>query len=57
MQVKMVWPPQKLLVDLSATLIRNKSTRVIEIFGRKYCEGLLESTLRSLDNDMFDSLG
>ncbi len=51
------WPKEELLEILGATFVERESTRVVEIAGRKYCEGLLESTIRSLDDDVFESLG
>ena len=51
------WPPEELLGALGATIIDSGSARVVEIAGRKFCEGLLESTIRSLDDDVFESLG
>lgn len=51
------WPPEELLEALGAKFIYEGSARVVEISGRKYCEGLLESTIRSLDDDVFESLG
>lgn len=51
------WPPEELLLELGAKFLQNDAARVVEISGRKFCEGLLESTIRSLDDDMFESLG
>ena len=31
--------------------------RVVQINGRRFCEGLLEQTLRSLDDDRFEANG
>ncbi len=50
------WPEEALLETLGARFIKRDSVRVIEIAGRKFCEGLLESTIRSLD-DVFESQG
>ena len=51
------WPEEELLEILGAKFVERCSIRVVEISGRKYCEGLLESTIRSLDDDVFESLG
>ena len=51
------WPPEELLETLGAKFVLGGSARVVEIGGRKFCEGLLESTIRSLDDDVFESLG
>ena len=51
------WPEEGLLEALGATIIDSGCARVVEIAGRKFSEGLLESTIRSLDDDIFESLG
>lgn len=51
------WPPDKLLKDLGAVYLQDDFTRVVELSGRTYCEGLLESIIRSVDDDVFESLG
>ena len=51
------WPEEELLEALGATFVNRDSIRVVDIAGRKYCEGLLESTIRSIDDDVFESLG
>ncbi len=51
------WPSNELLKSLGATFISEDSTRVVEIAGRRYCEGMLEATLRSLDDDVFEASG
>ena len=51
------WPEEELLVALGATFVHGGSARVVEISGRKFSEGLLELTIRSLDDDVFESLG
>ncbi len=50
-------PPDEIFKALGATFTRAGSTRADEIAGKKYCEGLLEATIRSLDDDVFESLG
>lgn len=50
------WPPEELLKDLGADFNHNGFTRVVEFSGRKYCGAVLNSTIRSLDDDMFESL-
>jgi hypothetical protein len=51
------WPEEALLETLGARFINRDSARVVEIGGRKFCEGLLESTIRSFDDDVFESQG
>ena len=57
LSVEKGWPAEELLETLGATFVNRDFTRVVEIAGRKYCEGLLESTIRSIDDDVFESLG
>ncbi len=51
------WPPEELLRALGAKFICEDPSRVVEISGRKFCEGLLDSTIRSLDDDLFENSG
>jgi hypothetical protein len=51
------WPSDEVLRACGANFLSEGSTRVVEIGNRKFCEGLMESTLRSLDDDIFEALG
>ena len=51
------WPAEDFLETLGATFINRGSARVVKISGMRFCEGLLESTIRSLDDDLFESQG
>ena len=51
------WPSEGLLTAIGAKYIDNGATRVVEIDGRKFCEGILEETIRSLDDDEFEAQG
>ncbi len=51
------WPSEELLKALGANFISDGDARVVELSGRKFCEGLLEATIRTLDDDIFESLG
>lgn len=51
------WPSEELLLALGARYKRNDGIRVVEIDGRTYCEGMLENTLRTLDDDLFEARG
>lgn len=51
------WPEEELLEALGGKFITRDASRVVEIAGRKYSEGLLEETLRSLDDDVFEAQG
>lgn len=51
------WPSDKLLLDLGATFLSNDQSRVVEIAGRKFCEGLLEATINEINDDLFEQGG
>ena len=51
------WPSEALLKALGARYLDSGATRVVEIGGRTFCEGLLEENLRSLDDDRFEAQG
>jgi len=51
------WPSDEFLKALGATFICDSPSRVVEISGRKFCEGLMDATIRSLDDDVFEILG
>ena len=51
------WPSDEFLKTVGAIFICDGPTRVVEISGRKFCEGLLDATIRSLDDDIFEALG
>ena len=51
------WPPEELLLGLGAKFVGDDPTRVVEIAGRKFCEGLLEGTILTLHDDRFENLG
>ncbi|MCP4492690.1 MAG: hypothetical protein GY820_36085 [Gammaproteobacteria bacterium] len=51
------WPPDELLLALGATFVSESDIRVVDICGRRFCEGMLEATLRSLDDDIFEARG
>jgi len=51
------WPSDEVLRSCGANILLEGSTRVVEIGNRRFCEGLMESTLRSLDDDIFEALG
>ena len=56
-RAEMGWPPDELLEALGASALTSDGTRVVEIGGRRFAEGLLEETLRSLDDDLFEASG
>lgn len=51
------WPPEETLTALGGYFHATGDIRVVEIAGRRFSEGLLESVLRTLDDDNFESDG
>lgn len=51
------WPSDDILQSCGANILVEGATRIVEIGDRKFCEGLMESTIRALDDDMFEALG
>jgi hypothetical protein len=51
------WPSDNLLLSLGASFIRVQTPRVVKIGERQFCEGLLEETIRSIDDDIFENRG
>ena len=51
------WPSDELLVAVGAKFITENPSRVVEINGRKFSEGLLESFLNEIEDNAFEQLG
>jgi len=51
------WPSEQLLEAVGARCLESGAARVVEIGGRTFCEGLLEETIRSLDDDRLEVQG
>ena len=51
------WPSDDVLKSCEGKFLSEAPARVVEIGNRRFCEGLLESTIRTLDDDMFEALG
>ena len=51
------WPSDEVLKSCGANILAKGPTRIVEIGDRKFCEGLMESTIRALDDDIFEALG
>jgi len=51
------WPSEELLLELGAKFLLNDQTRVVEIAGRKFCEGMLEATINEINDDLFEEFG
>ena len=51
------WPSDELLFEVGAKILLNDQSRVVEIAGRKFCEGMLEATLNVINDDLFEEFG
>jgi len=51
------WPSDELLLEVGAKFLLNDQPRVVEIAGRKFCEGMLEATLNEINDDLFEECG
>lgn len=51
------WPSDEVLWACGARFLSEAPTRVVEIGNRRFCEGLMESTIRTLDDDRFEAIG
>jgi hypothetical protein len=51
------WPSEELLRSLGADVLHDGQPRVVEIGGRKFCEGMLESRLNEIVGDVFEARG
>ncbi len=51
------WPSEDVLRSCGAGILDEGGARVVKIGDRTFCEGLLESTIRELDDDMFEAHG
>lgn len=51
------WPSDEVLTSCGAKILSEETPRIVEIGNRRFCEGLMESTFRALDDDIFEALG
>ena len=51
------WPSEELLIKVGAKFLLNDQTRVVEIAGKKFCEGMLGATINEINDDLFEELG
>ena len=51
------WPSDEVLRSCGANLLVDGLTRVVEIGGRKFCEGLMESTIGTIVDDAAEANG
>lgn len=49
------WPSEALLIELGAEFIQKENIRVVEIEGRKFSEGMLESLICEIIDDQFEA--
>jgi hypothetical protein len=48
------WPSEELLIKVGVKFLLNDQTRVVEISGRKFCEGMLAATINEINDDLFE---
>ena len=51
------WPSEQVLLAVGAKVINQGATRIVQLGNRQFCEGMLEETIRSLDDDRFEADG
>ncbi len=51
------WPSEELLIQLGGKHIRKDNGRVVEINGRKFSEGMLQSLIDEICDDTFEACG
>jgi len=51
------WPSRELLIALGAIFLADEPTRVVEIDGRRYCEGMLAALIDEVVDDQFEKIG
>ena len=51
------WPSDELLLAVGAKFLLNEQSRIVEIAGRKFCEGMLEAILSEIVDDIFEARG
>jgi hypothetical protein len=51
------WPSDEILRSCGANFLVDGLARVVEIGGRKFCEGLMESAIRTVGDDMAEACG
>jgi hypothetical protein len=50
------WPSDELLLELGARFLMKGDTRIMEIGGRRFIEGMLEAIVNEVTDDMFEML-
>jgi hypothetical protein len=51
------WPPPDLLKTLGAKMIYSDLSRVVELSGRTFCEGLMDAAIYTITDNVFELLG
>jgi hypothetical protein len=51
------WPSDEVLLSCGADIVSDAPARVVRIGERTFCEGLMESLIRELDDDRFEAIG
>ena len=51
------WPSDEVLRACGAKFLSEAPARVVEIGDRRFAEGLMESTIRTSDDDRFEAIG
>lgn len=51
------WPSHELLIAAGACFLAEEPTRVVEIDGRRFCEGLLGAKIDEIVDDVFEEMG
>ena len=51
------WPSDELLIEVGAKFLLSDQSRVVEIAGRKFCEGMLQATINEINDDLFEEYG
>jgi uncharacterized protein CbrC (UPF0167 family) len=51
------WPSDEVLKSCGAKFLSKAPARVVEIGDLRFCEGLMESTIRAQDDDRFEAIG
>ena len=51
------WPSDELLFAVGAKFLINDQYRVVEIDGKRFCEGMLNAIVNELNDDLFEEHG
>ena len=51
------WPTKRLITALGGRYLSQDSPRVVELNGRKFCEGMMQSHINEIVDDIFEEQG